>query len=97
MKCIYKCKFYARCPTDNEVITYDFELESDVVLSVEFIIECLDYYSFKFHKKLFQENATQRILGLLFKYDKFGSYKVITKGTHSNVKIKCVSQINNLG
>ena len=92
MKCLYKCKFYARCPTDNELITYDFELESDVILSVEFIIECLDHYSFKFHKKLFQEEITKHFYDKLHLENHHGTYKVTTKGIHSNVEIVCVCE-----
>ena len=94
MRCMYKLDFKTICPVDKEIIDYKCKIISNIMIPVEELLQDADLLK---DTQIFQENATQRILGLLFKYDKFGSYKVITKGTHSNVKIKCVSQINNLG
>ena len=69
MKCLYKCRFYGHCPTDDALITYDFELESDVVVSVEFIIECLDYFVVRQKKNLFQEEITKGFYEYLEKLD----------------------------
>ena len=92
MKCTYKCRFYSRCPTDGDLITYDFELESDVVISVEFIKDCLYHYSFKNKKFLFQENITKEFYDKLHCENHHGTYKVTTKGIHNNVEIVCVCE-----
>lgn len=94
MKCLYKLDFKTICPVDEEIIDYKCKIFSNVTIPVEILLKETDLLE---STLIFQEDATQRILGLLFEHDKDGSYKVITKGTHSNVKIKCVSQINNLG
>ena len=94
MKCIYKCRFYGNCPTDDELITYDFELESDVVVSVEFIIECLDYFTSPVRQKknLFQEEITKGFYDKVNLENRFGTYKVTTKCIHNNIEIVCVCE-----
>ena len=92
MKCIYKCRFYGNCPTDDELITYDFELESDVVVSVEFITHVLDNLVIKQKKNLFQEDITKQFYDKLYLENMYGTYKVTTKGIHNNIEIVCVCE-----
>ena len=94
MKCIYKLDFKAICPVDKEIIDYKCKIISNIMIPVEKLLQDADLLE---NTLIFQEDATQKILGLLLEHDKDGSYKVTTKGTHSNVKIKCVAQISNLG
>ena len=94
MRCKYKLNFKTICPVDKEIINYKCKILSNVTIPVEILLRETDLLE---STSIFQEDATQRILGLLLEHDKDGSYKVTTKGTHSNVKIKCVAQISNLG
>lgn len=49
---IYKLKFYAECPSDGEMIEYDWTIESDVMLKVELLKQSCRMIVSGYHENL---------------------------------------------
>ena len=94
MRCIYKLNFKTICPVDKEIIDYKCKILSNVTIPVEILLKETDLLE---DTEILQEDATRRIIKTLVDFDNDGSYRIFTKGIHSNVKIICDASINNAG
>jgi hypothetical protein len=79
MKIKYKLKFEATCPSDKQIIKYKAIIFTEEFKSVE---DINSYVSSLKTVKIYQEELTARLC-------RHFKGRVVTYGTHQNVKIKC--------
>lgn len=79
MTCLYEFQTNARCPADGAVITFDVQVISERMITVEDLLSLTNRLT---GKPIMQEPFTARLADEL-------SAKVTTIGTHSGVKITC--------